>query len=227
VDSAKAIWDREKRMEIREKARRRRLSLQSVSPAGGLPVTSADAAALGAGPHAATARQALLDREEVLRLVESLPKDDRARIPDVVTTARALAESVMGLATALTGVERDIGDSSVAAMDKEIAMLESQANPLDLQASEARVRRLALLKRTRRGAADLEQRRVDLAAKLDNVALTLQNLKFDVLRLKTGNQSWQRLTTVAEQAAALAREVDASVYAGDQLAGIDRGKPRG
>ncbi len=228
VDSAKAIWDREKRMEIREKARRRRLSLQSASPAGGLPgITSADAVALGSGPHAATARQALLDREEVLRLVDSLPKDDKARIPDVVPTARALAESVMGLATALTTVEREMGDSSVAAMDKEIAMLESQANPLDLQASEARVRRLALLKRTRRGAADLEQRRVDLAAKLENVALTLQNLKFDVLRLKTGNQSWQRLTTVAEQAAALAREVDASVYAGDQLAGIDRGKPRG
>ena len=228
VDSAKAIWDREKRMEIREKARRRRLSVASASPAGGLPgITSADAVALGSGPHAATARQALLDREEVLRLVESLPKDERARVPDIVPTARALADSVVGLATALTGVERDIGDDSSVAMEKEIAMLESQANPLDVQASEARVRRLALLKRARRGAVELEQRRGDLAAKLENVALTLQNLKFDVLRLKTGNQSWQRLTTVAEQAAALAREVDASVYAGDQLARIDRGKTRG
>ena len=228
VDSAKAIWNREKRMEIREKARRRRLSVASASPAGGLPgLSSADAVALGSGPHAATARQALLDREEVLRMVESLPKDERARIPDVVTTARALADSVVGLATALTGVERDIGDDSSVAMEKEIAMLESQANPLDVQASEARVRRLALLKRARRGAVEMEQRRGDLAAKLENVALTLQNLKFDVLRLKTGNQSWQRLTTVAEQAAALAREVDASVYAGDQLARIDRGKTRG
>jgi len=228
VDSAKAIWDREKRMEIREKARRRRLSVESASPAGGLPgITSADAAALGSGPHAATARQALLDREEVLRLVESLPSADKARIPDVVPTARSLSESVMGLATALTTVERELGDATVAAMDKEIAMLESQANPLDVQASEARVRRLALLKRSRRGAAELEARRAELAAKLENVALTLQNLKFDVLRLKTGNQSWQQLTTVAERAAALAREVDASVYAGDQLARIDRGRTRG
>ncbi|MBA3853530.1 MAG: hypothetical protein C0503_03885 [Gemmatimonas sp.] len=228
VDSAKAIWDREKRMEIREKARRRRLSVESASPANGLPgLTSADAAALGSGPHAATARQALLDREEVLRLVESLPNSDKARIPDVFPTARSLSESVMGIATALTSVERDLGDVSVAAMDKEIAALEAQANPLDVQASEARVRRLALLKRSRRGAADLEQRRRELAAKLENVALTLQNLKFDVLRLKTGNQSWQQLTTVAERAAALAREVDASVYAGDQLARMDRGKTRG
>jgi serine/threonine-protein kinase len=194
----------------------------------GLPsLSGADAAALGAGPHAATARQALLDREEVLRIVDTLPGSDKQRVSDVVPTARSLADAVMGLVTALTSVERDLGDTSVAAMDKEIAMLEAQANPLDVQASEARVRRLALLKRARRGAADLEQRRDELAAKLENVALTLQNLKLDVLRLKAGNQSWQQLTTVAERAAALAREVDASVYAGDQLARLDRGPSRG
>jgi serine/threonine-protein kinase len=228
VDSAKAIFDRDKRMEMREKARRRRLSVETNSPESGVrALSSADAAALGSGPHAATARQALLDREEVLRLVESLPKEDKARIPEVIPTARTLAESVMGLATALTAIERDMGGSSVAAMDKEIAMLESQANPLDTQASEARVRRLALLKRTRRGAAELEKRRGDLASKLENVALTLQNLKFDVLRLKTGNQSWQHVTTIAEQAAALAREVDSAIYVGDQMAGVTRDKRRG
>ena len=107
-------------------------------------------------------------------------------------------------------------------MDKEIAVLESQANPLDTQASEARVRRLAMLKRGRRAAAEMEQRRSELAAKLENVALALQNLKFDVLRLKTGNQSWQHVTTVAEQAMALAREVDSVIYVGDQMSRIDR-----
>jgi serine/threonine-protein kinase len=204
------------------------LSLESTSPVAGLPrLGGAEAAALGSGPHAATARQALLDREEVLRLVDDLPNSDKARIPDIVPTARSLADAVMGLATALMSVERDLAGSSAAAMDKEIAMLEAQANPLDVQASEARVRRLALLKRTRRGAADLEQRRDELATKLENVALTLQNLKLDVLRLKAGSQSWQQLTTVAERAAALAREVDASVYAGDQLARLDRGPSRG
>ncbi len=228
VDSAKAIWDRDKRAVIREKARRRRLSVETNSPESGMrALSSADAAALGSGPHSATARQALLDREEVLRMVDSLPKEDQARIPDVIPTARALAESVMGLATALTAIERDMGGTSVAGMDKEISVLESQANPLDTQASEARVRRLALLKRTRRGATELESRRTDLASKLENVALTLQNLKFDVLRLRTGNQSWQNVTTIAEQAAALAREVDSAIYVGDQMAGITRDKRRG
>jgi serine/threonine-protein kinase len=228
VDNAKAIWDRDTRAVIREKARRRRLSVETNSPESGMrALSSADAAALGSGPHSATARQALLDREEVFRMLDSLPKEDQARIPEVIPTARALAESVMGLATALATIEREMGGTSVAAMDKEISVLESQANPLDTTASEARVRRLALLKRTRRGATALESRRTDLTSKLANVALTLQNLKFDVLRLKTGNQSWQHMTTIAEQAAALAREVDSSIYVGDQMAGLSRDKRRG
>ena len=228
VDNAKAIWDRDTRAVIREKARRRRLSVETNSPESGMrALSSADAAALGSGPHSATARQALLDREEVFRMLDSLPKEDQAMIPEFIPTARALAESVMGLATALATIEREMGGTSVAAMDKEISVLESQANPLDTTASEARVRRLALLKRTRRGATALESRRTDLASKLANVALTLQNLKFDVLRLKTGNQSWQHMTTIAEQAAALAREVDSSIYVGDQMAGLSRDKRRG
>ena len=224
IDGAKAIFDREKRSEMREKNRRRRLSGGFTSPEGGgvRALQAGDTAALGSGPHAGVARQALLDREEVLRLVESLSQSDRQRIPDVVPTARQLAESVMGIATALTTLERDAGSISVVAMDKEIAVLESQANPLDVAASEARVRRLSLLKRSRRGASELESRRTDLGAKLESCALALQNLKFDVLRLKTGNQSWQHVTTVAEAAAALARDVDAAVYAGDALARMDR-----
>jgi serine/threonine-protein kinase len=231
IDDARAIFNREKRAEVRERTRQRRLSSggRTVS-ADGSPVralSAADAAALGSGPHAATARAALLDREEVLRQVEQLSKSDRERIPDVVPTARQLAESVMGLATALTTLERDSGSISVSAMEKEIATLEAQANPLDHAASESRVRRLALLKRNRRSAAEMEKRRGELGAKLESCALALQNLKFDVLRLKAGNQTWQHVTSVAEQAMALAREVDNAVYVGDAMSRLERQAPRG
>ena len=229
IDDARAIFSREKRAEVRERTRRRRLSA-GARTADGNPVRSlgaADAAALGSGPHAATARAALLDREEVLRQVEQLSKSDRERIPDVIPTARQLAESVMGLATALTTLERDSGTISVAAMEKEIATLEAQANPLDHAASESRVRRLALLKRNRRSASEMEKRRAELSAKLESCALALQNLKFDVLRLKAGNQTWQHVTSVAEQAMALAREVDNAVYVGDAMSRLERQAPRG
>lgn len=222
-DDAKAIFNPTKRAELRERQRRKRLQTGRSSPASGTAALSAaDAAALGSGPHAAQARQAILDREEVARLVSQLTKEDRERVADVIPTARRLAESVLGLATALTELERDGSTLSAEAIEKEIGVLESQANPLDRQASEARVRRLAMLKRQRRTVVEFARKRMEYAAKLEDCSLALQNLKFDVLRLKTGTESWQHVTSVAEQAMALAREVDSAVYVGDEMARLNR-----
>ena len=54
------------------------------------------------GPHAAVTRRAVDDCNEIVRLVESLPKADRDRIPDVIATARTLANKVLGLAASLS-----------------------------------------------------------------------------------------------------------------------------
>jgi serine/threonine-protein kinase len=227
LDDARAIFNSEKRAEVRERTRRRRLSTGIDSP-GGIPAISArDAAALGSGPFAAAARQALLDREEVIRLVESLPKAEKERLPKVVESARSLADSVLGLATGLAAIEAEAGSMSVDAIEKEIGVLEAQANPLDRDASEARVRRLAMLKRSRRTVSEAQRRRSEMAAKLESCTLALQNMKFDMLRLKAGNQSWQHMTTIAGNALALAREVDSAVYVGDQMALLDRSGKRG
>jgi serine/threonine-protein kinase len=227
LDDAKAIFDPAKRAEVRERDRMRRLS-QGTSPVNGLPAASnASIAAIGNGPHAVTARQAMLDRDEIVRLMSDLPKADAARLPDVVPSARSLAEKVVGLSIALAGVEREIGTTSADAIEKEIVVLESQANPLDRAASESRVRRLATLKRQRRSAAEGAKQQVLLAARLESCALALQNMKLDVLRLKTGNQSWQQVTSVAEAAMQLAREVDNQVYVGDEMARLGRSSTRG
>ncbi len=222
LDDAKAIFNREKRAEIRERTRQRRLSAGAISGPGGPRIGEGDIAALGSGPHAAAARQAVLDREEVLRLLAELPKDVRDRMPQVADSARELADRIMHLATALTTLERDAGGLSPEAIDKEIAVLEAQANPLDVAASEARVRRLAMLKRNRRSVGEVARRRDEMTSKLETCALALQNMRFDMLKLKMGNQSWQHLTTVAGKAIALAREVDIAVYAGDQVNALGR-----
>jgi hypothetical protein len=188
---------------------------------------AAGLAALGNSPYANTARQAMLDRDEISRLMRDLPKADAQRLPDVEPSARSLAEKVVTLAGALTALDRDIGTTSVEAIEKEIGVLEAQANPLDRAASESRVRRLAMLKRTRRAAAEGTKKRTEMAARMESCAIALQNMKLDVLRLKTGNQSWQHVTSVAEAAMALAREVDAQVYVGDQMAQLGRPSPRG
>ncbi len=236
LDDAKAIFDPVKRAEVRERTRRR-LS-QGTSSATGLPVTglpvmgpsaveAAEVAALGNGSEAAAARQALLDRDEIIRLMNDVPRADIARLPDVVPSARSLAEKVLGLAGALGALEREVGPSSAKAIEQEIILLESQANPLDREASESRVHRLATLKRNRRSVAESQKRRGEMRARLESCLLALQNMKFDVLRLKTGTQSWQHVTSIAEQAMALAREVDSVVYVGEAMARLQRPAPRG
>ncbi|MEA3245912.1 MAG: hypothetical protein U9Q74_07120, partial [Gemmatimonadota bacterium] len=225
-----SLWSKQKRIEARE---RRRRELTSGNPVGGVSgrppesIGEADAAALGSGPHAAMARQAIVDRDEIIRLVHALPRADQRRVADVPATAVKLAESVMAIAVRLRELER-AGSSTTAAqaIDVEIKVLEGQANPLDREASESRVRRLALLRRQRRGIADAGRRREELSAKLDNCVLLLQNMKFDVLRLRTGDESWQHVTTIAEQAMAVAREVDGAVYVADEMRRVHE-RPRG
>ncbi len=230
LDDAKAIFNSEKRAEVRERERRRRLSAP-ISPVPGVPAASGaaamDAAALGSGPHAAAARQAMLDRDEIMRLMMGLSKAETERLPEVIPSARSLAEKVVGLAGALQSIEREMGGQGLTAIEKEITTLEAQANPLDRTASESRVRRLAMLKRQRRTVAEGARKRDEMAARLESCAIALQNMKLDLLRMKAGSQTWQHVTSVAEQAMALAREVDAQVYAGDAVARLGRPASRG
>ncbi len=170
----------------------------------------AELAVLG-GVRAAPARQAMQDRDELLHLVASLPDRERRQLKEVSETATALADRVRGLSIALAELDRSGPAGGADAIEREIAQLEAQANPLDHDASEARVRRLALLKRDRRGVSDRTRRRTELEGKLENCALALQNLRFDVLRLKTGGSTTSNVTLVAERAMSLARDVDGMI----------------
>jgi serine/threonine protein kinase len=231
-DDVQAFWNPKKRIAVRER-HMARLSApgmfspvpSSMSPAAGTAAanTAASVASFANGPHAAVTRRALDDCNEIVRLVESLPKNDRARIPEIITTARTLANKVLGLAASLEQLDRSAGTASADKIEKEISLLESQANPLDRAGSEDRVRRLAALKRQRRSVADLGRRRGEMNGKLESCALALQNMRLDVVRLRTGTnaESWQHITSVADQAMALAREVDNAVYVADEMARIN------
>jgi serine/threonine-protein kinase len=232
-DHVKALFDAKKRAELRERDRQRRLSLGgeaglfSASPpvgtAGALPGGSLprDADALF-GSHATTVRQAFADRDEIVRLVESMPKGERAQIGDVIGSANALCEKVRVLAMTQADLDRNAAPGAVAIVDREIVQLEAQANPLDRAASEERVRRLAYLKRQRRALTDLTTRRENGQTRLDSLRLALQNMRLDVLRLRTGAQTYQHVTLIAEQAMSLAREVDSAVYVADEMARVSR-----
>jgi chromosome segregation ATPase len=162
-------------------------------------------------------RQALQDRDEISRALHALPSRERRKLGDVRDTANALAQRVQSLAAALAAIDQAMPNGGLAALERDIAELESQANPLDRDGSESRVRRLAALKRDRRLVADRERKRAELEEKVESCAIALQNLRFDLLRLQTGATSPASVTQIAEHAMTLARDVDGLIAANAEV----------
>jgi serine/threonine-protein kinase len=121
------------------------------------------------------------------------------------------------IARDLSRLEMTQGPEQLQRVDAEISTLESEANPLDTSRSEARVRRLAQLRRERRSHLDAQQKLETRRAQLESCRLALENVRLDLVRLRTGNSSVQSVTLVAEQAMAMAREVDIAVQAASEV----------
>jgi serine/threonine-protein kinase len=160
-----------------------------------------------------------MHRDEIVRLVDTLPDRDRARVAEVLPSADALMQRVEGLAIALVDLDRNVVSGGGAELEAEINRLEDLANPLE-SGSEDRVRRLAYLKRQRRSVKDMQERRNAAAAKLETCSIALENLKLDMLRLRAGSQSHQHVTSLALQAMSLAEDVDSALFIADEVARV-------
>jgi serine/threonine-protein kinase len=161
-------------------------------------------------------RQALSDRDEILRRLNDLPKAQREQLGDVGRSAVALADKVQGLALLSDEASRQDVGAAREQLESEISALENAANPLE-RGSEDRVRRLAFLKRQRRALVDAAQRRDSLAGKLETCALALQNMRFDLMRLGASPQMHQHITALAVQAMSLADNVDDALYVAGEM----------
>jgi serine/threonine-protein kinase len=233
VDEVAAVFDQSRRDRVRARRERRRSQPLFAPPPAGVSAPSSpshqlppplDPALLG--ERAGVVRQADSDRNEILRLVDSLPKSDRQLVAGIVPSAEALYRRVQELALTVSELDRGAAPEAREEVARQIAELEAQANPLDRAASEERVRRLALLKRQRSALADQARRRAELGAKLESCALALSNMRLDVLRLRAGGiaQSLDQVTLLTERARSLAEDVDAAVYAQDEVRRTLRGK---
>jgi serine/threonine-protein kinase len=236
VESAQSVFNGEKRMArrlARRDAREARRALPPMPDRSPLPATTGarpgnawspmpepgrGAQQPPPGPREAALAQAQIDRDEIKRLIDSMPNADRSLVANVVPSADALLERVRVLAMSLADVERNMPTGQLEAVDAEIARLEAEANPLDRARSEERVRRLAALRRQRRALSDLAGRRDQMAARIESCTLALQSMRFDVLRLRAGAQSHAQVTSLALEALSLAREVDYAVSASDDVA---------
>jgi serine/threonine-protein kinase len=225
-DKFMATVSRKKREELRAQGRlRNRLDGVLSPPNANAPVTMRIAAATPSAParddelgeFMGLVTAARADREEIGRLLGTLPAEERGRIPDVARTAVDLVNKVEIMARDIARVDREFGADAARRIDAEINALEAEANPLDTQRSEGRVRRLAQLRRDRRAVADVLGKRELRRAQLDSCRIALENVRLDLVRLRTGNSSVQSVTLVAEQAMQLARDVDIAVQAANEV----------
>jgi hypothetical protein len=170
-----------------------------------------------AGPHGTAVRRAASDRATVLAVVDSLAKADRDLIPDVVPTVNALAERVGSVAQLLTDLDADASPRKMTELDAHIAKVKSEP-----ESSPDHDRRLALLERQRTSLTELGTRRARLAGQLESAGIALQNLKYDLLKLRSsGVQSAiGDVTSATIEARALSKEIGHVLEAADEIRDI-------
>ena len=161
-------------------------------------------------------RRAAADRAAVRDLVARLGAADRALLPDVVQTVDALAGRIAGLATALHRLDGDLAPDALPELDKRIAVTEADG------AAPDRDRRLVLLRRQRTTLQDLSDRRAALFSQLESAGIILQNIRFDLLRLRSaGVQSAiDDVATATQEARALSREIAHVLSAAEELKAV-------
>ncbi len=230
LDDARALFDPGKRDQARERLRARLRDgsgLSTISSGGGaVAARRTERAVTGMAPPLApevasrftVVQDAAAARADVQRIMASLPEDDRKLIPDVAESADSLYARIELLAATINDLDRAMIPGMSEAIEREIDELESEANPLDEEASERRVRRLAQLRRQRISMRDLAKRREQASQKLNRCVSAMQSMRMDLGRLSAGSRSYDSVTQVSEQAMQLGREVDAVLYAQDEIA---------
>ena len=221
----RALFDSKQRNRLREEKRARQLARRSgrasldrsVAPLSSASPRASSGISPGTGRGADVVAQAARDRDEIQRILETLPPADRARLSDVLRSGYALYDKIEALALSLSSIERSLAPGAKESVDAEISRLEGAANPLEGAASDERVRRLAHLRRQRRAMADLVRRRDDAAEKLETCAIALNNMRLDMVRLRAGTQTHENVTTLAMNAMSLADSVDSALYVADEM----------
>ena len=222
IDDFRALFDKKKRTEVleRDRMRARSTNRRLFGRTSGRPTATSELPAASvarvAPAYIAKLRDADRHREEIKRLIETLPKREREQVEEVPATADALYRRIELLAVDLTDLDRAFSADDGDKVELEIEQLEAAANPMDPR-SEERIRRLAILKRKRSSLRDLRKKRESQSSRFENCVLALENMRYDVLKLKTGGQSFQQVTQLAERAMSLAQEVDNAVYVAEEM----------
>jgi serine/threonine-protein kinase len=154
--------------------------------------------------------QAYTDRNAIFKLLDRLSPAERKMLPDEVPdTVDALYQRATDLARTLHAMDTNLDTRDLEQIEERIQALAREPD------DEERQRRLVLLERQKRAIQDLRGRRDQIASQLESCILAMQNVRFDLLRLRSADatSALGDLTMATQQARALSRDVDNAIVA--------------
>jgi eukaryotic-like serine/threonine-protein kinase len=187
-----------------------------LAAAGGRPVDLPRPTTDEFGRQVEPIEQARGDRKAILRIVDRLPKSERKLLPDVVATADGLLGRAEELARTLHAMSGTVDAGALARLDEKIEATKRQSE------SAERERQVGLLARQRQALTDLLTRRQLVADQLESCVLAMQNVRFDLLRLRSAGVAvaLDDLTRATQQARALSRDVDHAIAAASEVKAV-------
>ena len=165
------------------------------------------------GAQLGAIQQVQSDRQAILSLMEKLPPSERKLLPEVQQTVNGLYERAADLARTLHAMDSNMDAEGLAQIDDRITALAKEPDDPE------RARRLNLLERQRQTILDIQGRRGQVASHLESCVLAMQNVRFDLLRLRSAGVAavLGDLTQATQQAKALSRDVDNAIAAAGEI----------
>ena len=163
------------------------------------------------GPLTEQITQMNRDRKAIKSIVDRLSPSERNMLPDVVQTVAGLAERAVDLARTLRQMEGQVDDDALVRLEERIAQIRETDSEDD--------RRLGLLERQQAGLKELVGRRRNIEAQFESCVLAVQNVRFDLLRLRSAGVSavLDDLTSATQAARALSLDVEAAIAAAAEI----------
>ncbi len=165
------------------------------------------------GAQLATVLQAHGDRVAIYKLLDRLPASERQLLPEISSTVDGLYNRACDLARTLQAMDTNFTESGLEQIEQRLDALRREPDDAE------RARRLALLEKQRQTIRDLQGRRAQVAAHLESCVLAMQNVRFDLLRLRSAGVAavLGDLTNATQQAKALSRDVDHAIAAAGEI----------
>lgn len=164
------------------------------------------------GTHYSEVQQVWSDRQAIMRIVDRLPPDEKKMLPEVQETVDGLYRRALDLGRTLHLLSADIEEGGIARIDTRLALLGDAE-------TEEKLRQKNLLERQRKSLTDLLERRAQVQEHMESCVLAMQNMRLDLLKLKSANLSevMGDITHATQQAKAISRNVDNAIAAAGEI----------